>query len=878
MTTVLARLSAALADRYRIEREVGAGGMATVYLATDLRHDRPVAVKVLRPDLSASIGSERFLQEIRIAARLGHPHILPLHDSGEADGLLYYVMPYVPGESLRQRIAREGELPVPDAIRILRDIADAIAYAHQYGVVHRDIKPENVLLSGRHALVADFGVAKAVSEATGRSRLTTAGVALGTPSYMAPEQAVADPHVDHRADIYAIGIVAYEMLAGEPPFTGASPQQVLAAQVTEAPRPLTARRPAVPPVLADAIMRCLEKKPADRWQSAGELLGAIEAAQTPTGGSTPTSTRPLAAVPRHRSWLWPAVAAGVVLIALAIAATALRRPSAARGDGAPSVSLRDRTQLTFTGHVQGPAISPDGKQLAYVTKVCSDTTCAYAIDVQDVGGTTIRRVLTGAASAYALEWSPDRRNILVTGTIEGRWGTHLVSLLGGAPRRVGNGGVTGNGGVSFYAGGDSLLIAPPITADTNLWIGVAALDGVVRDSIPISVAGRRLNAAAAIPGSRWIDVSLVLANARAGERRIIDRSGREVSRQNIPLGQERASSDAVWLATNGAGDQVVIRTAFDAASGRTGRSDTLYTGRFTGFSVTADGATVSVDEGSSQYAIYALDMADVLGGRFSDKRRRVESSGEIGGSLSPDGSRILLRRAEPSSGSTRYRWSVMPFESGSETPLPQLARAEAAYWADSGRIAFRRRDGSVNRLALMDAATGATNDTLTVNGDIWDWGELPGGGWAWVPVGGEAISVYRGGTTRSFPKPPWYDNVAGVSTGSAGAVAFRGWNAGTGDTMGVSVLSLTTGASEKWYSQFTDDGRITQVGDGSILFIAWETAENASVVRLTAPGVARRMGTIPRPITAIYPSKDLRRLVVTTRDYFGDAWLMRVVR
>src|SRR5687768_7080214 len=256
--------------------------MATVYLARDIKHDRHVAIKLLRPELSHSLGPERFLREIRIVAKLQHPHILPLHDSGEADGLLYYVMPYIPGESLRQRIAREGELPVTDAARILRDVSDALAYAHQHGVVHRDIKPENILLSGRHALVADFGVAKALSEATGKNRITTAGVALGTPSYMSPEQAVADPHVDHRADIYAIGVVGYEMIAGTPPFTGGSPQQVLASQVTELPRPVTTRRPAMPPILAAAIMRCLEKKPADRWQSADDLLAQIEAAQTTT--------------------------------------------------------------------------------------------------------------------------------------------------------------------------------------------------------------------------------------------------------------------------------------------------------------------------------------------------------------------------------------------------------------------------------------------------------------------------------------------------------------------------------------------------------------------------------------------------------------------
>jgi serine/threonine protein kinase len=204
----LDRLKEALAGRYAVLRELGGGGMAMVYVAEDLKHHRKVAVKVLRPELAAALGHERFTREIEIAAQLQHPHILPLLDSGEADGFLYYVMPYVDGDSLRDRLVRQGELPVPEAVKLLCEIVDALAYAHAHGVVHRDIKPDNVMLSGRHALVMDFGVAKAVSEATGRQSLTTAGVALGTPAYMAPEQASADPHLDHRVDIYAVGAMA----------------------------------------------------------------------------------------------------------------------------------------------------------------------------------------------------------------------------------------------------------------------------------------------------------------------------------------------------------------------------------------------------------------------------------------------------------------------------------------------------------------------------------------------------------------------------------------------------------------------------------------------------------------------------------------------
>ena len=350
----------ALAGRYTLERELGAGGMATVYLAHDLRHDRKVALKLLREDLSASLGKERFLREIKVAAALQHPHILPLYDSGAADNLLYYVMPYVDGPSLRDKLAKEGELPIAEAARILRDVADALTEAHRHGVVHRDLKPENVMLRGRHALVMDFGVAKALSEATGRQSLTTVGVALGTPTYMAPEQAVADPHVDHRADIYAFGVVAYELLAGRPPFTGATPQQVLAAHVTAAPEPVTTYR-AVPPPLAALVMRCLEKRPADRWQSAEELVPQLEALMTPSGGITPTATQPVAAAaappaPGASRLRW-ALALGAVLVVLGFGAwrATHRRTGAASPSAPTAVAARRVGVLPFTSRSRDTA-------------------------------------------------------------------------------------------------------------------------------------------------------------------------------------------------------------------------------------------------------------------------------------------------------------------------------------------------------------------------------------------------------------------------------------------------------------------------------------------------------------------------------------------
>ncbi|MEA3247189.1 MAG: serine/threonine-protein kinase, partial [Gemmatimonadota bacterium] len=267
MTT---RLSAALAGRYRIERELGAGGMATVYLAHDEKHDRHVALKVLKPELAAVIGAERFLNEIKTTANLQHPHILPLFDSGQVDGTVFYVMPFVQGESLRDRLTRERQLPVGDAIRIATEVAGALDYAHRHGVIHRDIKPENILLHDGQALVADFGIALAVSRTDGGSRLTETGMSLGTPHYMSPEQALGERTLDARTDVYALGCVLHEMLAGEPPFGGPTAQAIIARVLGSEPEPVTALRRTVPEHVADAILTALAKLPADRFASATE--------------------------------------------------------------------------------------------------------------------------------------------------------------------------------------------------------------------------------------------------------------------------------------------------------------------------------------------------------------------------------------------------------------------------------------------------------------------------------------------------------------------------------------------------------------------------------------------------------------------------------
>jgi eukaryotic-like serine/threonine-protein kinase len=265
----------ALDDRFRIERELGSGGMATVYLARDLRHERDVAIKVLRPQLAALLGTERFLAEVRVTANLRHPHILPLFDSGTADGQLYYVMPYVAGESLRDRLTREVQIPVTDALRIAREVAGALDAAHRQGVIHRDIKPENILLSDGQAFIADFGIALAATRAGGE-RITQTGVALGTPQYMSPEQAGGRLDVDARTDVCSLGAVLFEMLAGEPPFTGPTPQAIVAKMMASDPPSVRRVRPTVSGALDAVIRKALASVPGDRYASAGDLAQALE--------------------------------------------------------------------------------------------------------------------------------------------------------------------------------------------------------------------------------------------------------------------------------------------------------------------------------------------------------------------------------------------------------------------------------------------------------------------------------------------------------------------------------------------------------------------------------------------------------------------------
>jgi len=360
----MGRLTSALTERYRLERELGQGGMATVYLAHDLRHDRQVAVKVLRPELAAVIGADRFLAEIKTTAALQHPHILPLFDSGQAESFLYYVMPYVEGESLRHRLDREKQLPVEDAIKIAAESASALDYAHRHGVIHRDIKPENILLHDGQALVADFGIALAVSAAGGH-RMTETGMSLGTPHYMSPEQAMGEREITAKSDVYALGCVVYEMLVGEPPFTGPTAQAVVARVVTEEPRSISLQRKTVPPHVNAAVIKALAKLPADRFASAAGFAEALAHPGAMAPAASPATPTPRSSLSRLAT-AWPLLAAAAAGLVLGALGARMSRSPTSGGAQVVRLSVNTAADRPLSGAPTATiALSPDGKSLVY---------------------------------------------------------------------------------------------------------------------------------------------------------------------------------------------------------------------------------------------------------------------------------------------------------------------------------------------------------------------------------------------------------------------------------------------------------------------------------------------------------------------------------
>ena len=662
MTSAAERLSSAIDDRYKIERELGEGGMATVYLAEDIRHRRKVAIKVLQPELSAALGPERFLKEIELTAQLQHPNILPLFDSGVADGLLYYVMPYVDGESLRERLNREHQLSIADAVRIATDVAGALEYAHKRGVIHRDIKPENILLQDGRPIVADFGIALAVS-AAGGNRVTQTGMSLGTPQYMSPEQATGDRQIDARSDIYSLGAVTYEMLTGDPPHTGSTGQAVIAKVITEKPTPIHTIRSTVPPQVEFAVDRALAKVPADRWASAREFTDAIE------GRLALTKEFPLAK--QRQTWI-PWIVSAAAIAALVLVGVTKK----SEGTG-PLVRFTIESVGDEHAQIEDAAISRDGQTIVIATRT-GDSTELWLKRIDEVAP----HRLSGSDGAQSPFFSPDGKYVGFLGT-DGN--VRKIPVDGGAATVIGRMsnpvGVTWITPDTIVAGmiafsnvrGLSLLSADnseigeltKAPADQMHHFPIATPDG---RAILFSLVhlGATASGTKEIAGSQRADLGLTSLTGKfdtiqattpiqvplgfVGDRLIyqtnrrlwsipVDLERHKLSGRPTDLGEDAGDDGAAHLASNG----TLIYTGSDFAGAgllvRPGRSpDTLVIDRVAGLIFprwSPDGRSIAFTAVGDEPGLYVLDRGTRTMTRFMTFRSPVIPE------WSPDGTRIM---------------------------------------------------------------------------------------------------------------------------------------------------------------------------------------------------------------------------------------------
>jgi serine/threonine protein kinase len=856
------QLVTALADRYTIEREIGAGGMATVYLARDVKHDREVALKVLRSDLSAMIGSERFLSEIRIAAKLDHPHILTLIDSGSADGILYYVLPLVRGESLRSKLERERQLGIDEALSITRQVGSALDYAHAQGVVHRDIKPENILLHEGLAVLTDFGIALALKEAGG-NRMTETGLSLGTPQYMSPEQATGERALDRRSDLYSLGAVFYEMIAGEPPVTGPTAQVIIAKLLTEKPVKLRVVRSTVTQAMETATEKALAKIPADRHSSAGEFVNALSAITT-----TDADTRASRRVP-----IWAATGIAA-LILIAIASWMALTPRSATSTA--TVSLRNRTQLTNSGRISASAISDDGKTLAYAVEECGEKGCLYALEIRDIATGSARRLVDGMSGVGSINVSPDRRHILFNGSLGAAFGTHMIPTLGGESKFL------LKGQADFRSGGDSLVMIRWGTPADTSWILFSGVDGIPADSVPVTGRVGELTSVTAVPGSDRLVYAFT--DEHQEEWVSIDRSGKRhdsrVFRSKNQYANGKATSDALWITT--ALEQrapSLLRIPFDAGTGRWAeRGDTIETGNAARFNVTRDGGTLVLTEGSTEYALWHLPFADLIKGKLDEPGRLARSTQPIRVALSTDGGSVLLAHPPVTGQRDNRQWVVIPFGGGKETPLP--GRYTTARFLDSTTIQLVSEDASGSRFSLMDYRTSAETAVLTVP----DTGEvsakrLPAGGWMWVGYGSDVIRIRMDNAreVRELGRPPWYVFMLQADPLPDGKhIAMLGWKAPGADSLGLSLISVDDGSSRQLWKGFAEFGTFSLQDDGSFIVDVLDGVR--AFYRVTFDGRATRLGSAPGSISAVRVSADGRRALVTTVDNRGDAFRSTVMR
>ena len=747
MTNAVQRLASALSDRYAIERELGQGGMATVYLAHDVRHDRRVALKVLRPELSAILGAERFLAEIKTTANLQHPHILSLFDSGEADGMVFYVMPYVEGESLRQRLMREHQLPVEDSLRIATEVADALQYAHDQGVIHRDIKPENILLHGGHALVADFGIALAASRSDGATRMTETGMSLGTPAYMAPEQAMGEREITPKVDIYALGAVLYEMLSGEPPFVGPTAQAIVARMMTEEPRPLMLQRHSIPANVEAAVRRALEKLPADRFATAAEFKAALRDAGF--AGSAPTVLGRAVARPSPRRRLLAVVPWVLAAAAAIVAGAALFRPRPQPPARRYGLALpRGQQVLDFRA-----VPSPDGSMLLFVSTAAgqtSETAIQLWLKARDRLDAT---PVPGTVGVWNATFSPDSRWIAYI--LDGR--LMKVSVSGGGAVTLADSAAPAQPGLAWLDDGSIVFVR----RGGKALVRVASGGGPARDVYagpltvfePSPLPGSRAVLAGQCADARCVNSNLIAVDLRSGKSQLLV--------NGAGTGYYLPTGHLLYLQDN----QALFAVGFDPKKRRirgtaTSILDSVAFGPSNPEVAVSASGTLTYRTGASlaavsgQFEMVWLDRSGSVTPIDMGNRLQIDpGGGNPGWALSPDGTRLAIGLLTPSGGDIWVK--QLPSGPLSRVTFDTLPDLRPRWTPDGRHLVYVGTRSDALELHLASADGTGQDSVLARNPDgLYEGAISPDGQWLVARVRGglghqgrDIIGYRRGDTT-----------------------------------------------------------------------------------------------------------------------------------